>query len=237
MRRSARMTEPASTWRAHWRPIPPSTCSTPSWRSGPLRRSDGGTSAVRGCRMARSSRLATGAIGPIALVAGLALLAPPASAHPLGNFSISHYSGLRVAEGTVELHYVLDLAEIPAFQEIHATGIVPDPVHPSLAAYAVAKAEALKEGLRAEVGGRRLAFETLASEVIFPPGAGGLPTLKIGVRYRAGLPPGGPTATLFYRDTNHEDRAGWKEIVATPGPGIVFVESSAPETDRSRQLV
>jgi ABC-type nickel/cobalt efflux system permease component RcnA len=182
--------------------------------------------------MARSSRLATLST----VVIGLALLAPPVSAHPLGNFSISHYSGLRVSEGSVELHYVLDLAEIPTFQEIQATGIVPDPAHPSVTAYAAARAEALKEGLRAEVGGQRLVLETQGSEMIFPPGAGGLPTLKIGIRYRAGLPDVGATATLSYRDTNHGDRAGWKEVVATPGPGIVFIESSAPQTDRSRQL-
>jgi nickel/cobalt exporter len=182
--------------------------------------------------VARSSRRAALS----ALVAGLALLAPPVAAHPLGNFSISHYSGIRVAEGRVEVHYVLDLAEIPTFQEIQATGIVPDPAHPSIAAFAVAKAEALKEGLRAEVGGRRLALEARASEVTFPPGAGGLPTLKVSIHYQAGLPDGGGPTTLSYRDTNHGDRAGWKEIVATPGPGIVFTESTASATDRSRQL-
>ncbi len=186
--------------------------------------------------MARNSRPRTGAIGASVLVAALALLAPPAAAHPLGNFSISHYSGLRFDTRSVELHYVLDLAEIPTFQEIQDTGIVPDPDHPSVAGYARGKAEALKKGLRAEVGRRRLALETQATEVIFPPGAGGLPTLKIGIRYRAALPNGGPTATLSYWDTNYGNRAGWKEIVATRGPGILLVESSVPETDRSRQL-
>jgi ABC-type nickel/cobalt efflux system permease component RcnA len=186
--------------------------------------------------MARNSRPRTGAIGASVLAAALTLHAPPVAAHPLGNFSISHYSGLRLDELSVELHYVLDLAEIPTFQEIQEMGIVPDPGHSSVAAYALGKAEALKEGLRAEVGGRRLAFETLATQVIFPPGAGGLPTLKIGIRYHATLPADGPTVTLSYRDTNYGDRAGWKEIVATGGPGIHFIESSVPETDRSRQL-
>jgi nickel/cobalt exporter len=186
--------------------------------------------------MARSNRSRTSAISASLLVAALALLAPPVAAHPLGNFSISHYSGLRFDERGVELHYVLDLAEIPTFQEIQDTGIVPDPDHPSVAAYARSKAEALKDGLHAEVGGRRLAFETQASQVIFPPGAGGLPTLKIGIRYRAPLPNDGATVTLSYRDTNYGDRAGWKEIVATRGPGILLIESSVPETDRSRQL-
>jgi ABC-type nickel/cobalt efflux system permease component RcnA len=186
--------------------------------------------------MARSNRSRTGAIAASLLVAAFALLAPPVAAHPLGNFSISHYSGLHIDERAVELHYVLDLAEIPTFQEIQDTGIVPDADHPSVAGYARSKAEALKEGLRAEVGGRRLAFETQASQVIFPPGAGGLPTLKIGIRYRAAMPNGGATVTLSYRDTNYGDRAGWKEIVATRGQGILFIESSVPEADRSRQL-
>lgn len=186
--------------------------------------------------MARNSRPRTGAIGASALVAALVLVAPPVMAHPLGNFSISHYSGFRLEERSVELHYILDLAEIPTFQEIQETGVVPDPDHPSVAAYARGKAEALKAGLHADVGERRLAFEPQATQVIFPPGAGGLPTLKIGIRYRAALPEDGPLATLSYRDTNYGDRAGWKEIVATRGPGIVFIESSVPETDRSRQL-
>ena len=41
---------------------------------------------------------------------------------------------------------------------------------------------------------------------------------------------------MSYRDTNYPDRAGWKEVIAQHGPEIVFIESSAPETDRSRQL-
>src|SRR5262245_14136312 len=232
MRRWASPTGRTSIWPGRWPRIRTFTSFTPTWPSKRSYRSGGGRRAASRRRMAKNS----GAIGASVLVAALTLPALPVAAHPLGNFSISHYSGLRLDEHHVELHYVLDLAEIPTFQEIQETGIVPDSDHPSVAAYAWGKAEALKEGLRAEVGGRRLIFETQATQVIFPPGAGGLPTLKIGIRYRAALPNGGPTATLSYRDTNYDDRAGWKEIVATRGPGIVFVESSAPETDRSRQL-
>src|SRR5262245_28205036 len=51
----------------------------------------------------------------------LGLLAPagaprPAGAHPMGNFSISHYSEITVAPGEARLQYALDLAEIPTFQ-------------------------------------------------------------------------------------------------------------------------
>ena len=39
-----------------------------------------------------------------------------AMAHPMGNFSINHYSRLHFRQSGVELTYVLDLAEIPTFQ-------------------------------------------------------------------------------------------------------------------------
>jgi len=64
------------------------------------------------------------------------LLAPGVSlAHPLGNFSISHYTSLRIERHAVALRYVLDLAEIPTFQELQATGMVPEEGHPSLPGY------------------------------------------------------------------------------------------------------
>src|SRR6476659_205880 len=43
---------------------------------------------------------------------------PVAFAHPLGNFTINHYAGLQVSRDTIAVDFVLDMAEIPAFQEI-----------------------------------------------------------------------------------------------------------------------
>jgi nickel/cobalt transporter (NicO) family protein len=39
-----------------------------------------------------------------------------AAAHPLGNFTVNTYSGLRVGSDRLEVDYVLDMAEIPTFQ-------------------------------------------------------------------------------------------------------------------------
>lgn len=89
----------------------------------------------------------------------------------------------------VELRYLLDMAEIPTFQEIQETGIVPQVGHPSLSGYLARQTERLKEGLLLEVNGRRLPLQGVTSEVLFPPGAGGLPTLKLGLLYRARLDP------------------------------------------------
>ena len=44
-------------------------------------------------------------------------------AHPMGNFSVSHYSRLYLKPDVTQLTYVLDLAEIPAFQLFESWGI------------------------------------------------------------------------------------------------------------------
>lgn len=183
-------------------------------------------------------------VGPWAvLVASLIVLAilvsPPSSlAHPLGNFSISQYAGIRIQPEVVEVRYLIDMAEIPTFQEIQEAGIVPEVGHPRLSGYVTRRLEALKEGLRLELDGRRLQVQADSEEVLFPPGAGGLPTMKLGVIYRAKLPdpPSAGFHHLYYHDGNFQGRAGWKEIIATGGRDIRLTETSVPEKDRSHEL-
>ncbi|OLC17388.1 MAG: hypothetical protein AUH29_01955 [Candidatus Rokubacteria bacterium 13_1_40CM_69_27] len=167
------------------------------------------------------------------------LIAPgPGSAHPLGNFSISHYAGIRLGQDDIELRYLIDMAEIPTFQEIQETGIVPEAGHASLRPYLARKAETLEEGLLLMLDGRRLQLQIASTDVIFPPGAGGLPTMKMGVLYRARLEnpaAPGPT-TLRYRDDNFPGRAGWKEIIAVGASGVSLLSSSVPDKDRSQRL-
>jgi len=173
------------------------------------------------------------------LLAGLAALAPiPSAAHPMGNFSISHYAALRVDRDAIRLRYVVDMAEIPTFQELQRTGLTPETRQPDFDAYLARTVETLTENLSLEVDGRRLPLRVESSNGLFAPGAGGLPTLKIGAVYRAALdgPAAGGASSLTYRDGNFADRAGWKEIIAGAGPGVTLLDSSVPERDRSREL-
>ncbi len=168
------------------------------------------------------------------------VLALPAgvSAHPMGNFSISHYAAIRIEPDAVRLRYLVDLAEIPTFQALQESPLPLEPQHPAVRAYLARTVETLGDALTLELDGRRLALRVESSDLIFPPGAGGLPTLKIGAVYRASLPPAEPSAPLVltYRDANYPGRAGWKEIVASAAPGVTLVESTAPERDRSGEL-
>ncbi|HXJ84340.1 MAG TPA: hypothetical protein VMS64_37340 [Candidatus Methylomirabilis sp.] len=176
---------------------------------------------------------------PIALLGVVGWVsAATVEAHPMGNFSISHYSGITVLPAAVELRYLIDMAEIPTFQEIQDSGIVPEAGHPTLESYLVTKGEALSAGLVLELNGQHLPFRSVSRTALFSAGAGGLPTMKLGFVYRAALPrtvaPG--LSQLTYHDGNFPDRAGWKEVVAAAGPGIALATSSVPEDDRSRQL-
>lgn len=170
----------------------------------------------------------------------VAVLAMPhlGSAHPLGNFSISHYTAIRLDSDAVVLRYLIDMAEIPTFQEIQDTQIVPQEGHPSLPAYLAQRVDDLRAGLILELNGVRLPLSFEGSEVIFLPGAGSLPTLKLGMRFRAALDNAAVATAreLRYRDTNFPGRAGWKEIIVTAGQGIILVSSTVPERDRSQGL-
>ena len=68
----------------------------------------------------------------VLLVLSLTLAPRKASAHPMGNFSINQYSALTIGQDKVEIRFVLDMAEIPTFQELgsirpdHSTDLTPD---------------------------------------------------------------------------------------------------------------
>jgi nickel/cobalt transporter (NicO) family protein len=122
-----------------------------------------------------------------------------ASAHPLGNFTINHFARVEVAGDRLYVRYVLDLAEIPAYQA-RQTGVQPR-----------AYAERIAQGLKVTLGGRRVVLRPVSQAVAFPPGAGGLHTMRLEAILR------GPQVTsperLVVTDANDASRIGWREIV------------------------
>jgi high-affinity nickel-transport protein len=159
----------------------------------------------------------------------------------MGNFSINHYAGIRVGSEFMEVRYLIDMAEIPTYQEIQDAGIVPKEDDPSLAPYLVRKARLLANGLVLQLNGQTLQLQLISQSVIFPAGAGGLPTMKLGFVYRAVMEtqnpsPGSSSCVVHYRDDNFAGRAGWKEVVVTAGPDAMLTGSTVPVVDRSAQL-
>ncbi|HZP42094.1 MAG TPA: high-affinity nickel-transporter [Candidatus Binatia bacterium] len=171
-----------------------------------------------------------------ALAGALALVAAPAAAHPLGNFTVNRYAALDVRPGRLAVHYVVDMAEIPAFQELRAADGDGDGALGAAerAAWAARTAAAIRDGLVATLAGAPLALVPGAHAVALPPGAGGLPTLRLDLDLEAALP--AATGRVTFRDGNFAGRAGWREVVARAGGGLALARSSVPAHDRSDAL-
>ncbi len=174
-------------------------------------------------------------------IAGLVLVgmlwsAGPASAHPLGNFTINLYSGLVVEPGRLQVDYVLDMAEIPTFQEMPRIDADGDgtATPPERSAYAEAKARQLVGGITATVNGRPVVLRVVSSSMRFRPGQGGLPILRLEAEFAGSIPKAG---TLEYREGNYAGRIGWREIIAVGAEGAALRGSDVPAHSVSDALL
>jgi nickel/cobalt exporter len=163
------------------------------------------------------------------------LTSATAFAHPMGNFSVNHYSKVTISQGSIEILYLIDMAEIPTFQETRQFEITPKADDPSASRYLDRQEQILKDGISLQSDGQSVRLETISRQLVFADGAGGLPTMKIKLVFR-GTPavPAG-AHTLSYIDNNFPGRAGWKEIIVL-ADGVAILNSSAPAIDRSHEL-
>jgi ABC-type nickel/cobalt efflux system permease component RcnA len=156
-------------------------------------------------------------------------------AHPMGNFSVNHYSKIKIGQQSIEIRYLIDMAEIPTFQEIRQSNFTPKADELSTSRYLERQEQLLKEGLSLESDGQAVKLDAISHQVAFADGAGGLPTMKIGFVFRGKFDVTAGAHKLSYFDNNFPGRAGWKEIVVL-GDGVAILNSSAPGTDRSQEL-
>jgi ABC-type nickel/cobalt efflux system permease component RcnA len=175
------------------------------------------------------------------LIAILLMFARPparAEAHPLGNFTVNQYSRLEVGRESVRVRYIVDMAEIPAFQERQAMdadgdGQVSDA---ESAAYLAQQSPALIDGLHLSVNGAPAALSAVDQSLSFPEGQGGLLTLRMAFELEAAITGASLPIAIDYRDGNFAERIGWREIVAQPGDGLALRESSVPAESQSDEL-
>jgi len=160
----------------------------------------------------------------------LAGLACAATAHPLGNFTINHFARLEAGADRVAIHYVIDIAEIPAFQELQKIDTDGDSSASTaeLKAYAAQMTAALVEGLRLNVDDAPLLLIVNSSEATMPAGTGGLATLRLECEFTASLQAiGAGTHRIHFEDTNFRDRIGWREVVVNQSAGVSVFDSTA----------
>lgn len=158
------------------------------------------------------------------------------SAHPMGNFSVNHYSRITISRSSVEVLYLIDMAEIPTFQAMRQRGFSQASDDPKTARYLEEKTNSFRDGLSLDIDGQMAQLDPVSRDIAFTDGAAGLPTMKIKLKLEAKLEPVTTTHRLSYVDRNFSGRAGWKEIVLL-GDGITIVDTSASKVDRSQQLM
>ena len=160
----------------------------------------------------------------------VSLCAIAVAAHPMGNFSASHYTRLEPDGSRVKVTYVLDLAELPSFELIQKWGVKPDASMDALRLKAADEARGwAAKGLRFSRDGVALRPRLIATDVVRDDGAGAMAVLRITAQYEVDAPPG----VLDFEDTNFPDRGGWKEIVIR-GAGVTRASHSGEE--KSREL-
>src|SRR6266581_1913839 len=161
-----------------------------------------------------------------------------ASAHPLGNFTINHYAGVTVRSDSVIVDYVIDMAEIPAFQENSAIDRDGDGIlsQAELAAYAAARCEALRSGLSLHLDARPVTLSITGATAALPVGQAGLRTLRLECGYSGalGAVADGRSRVLELVDANYAERIGWREITAR-GEGVEL-NTTLPTASASARL-
>ena len=159
------------------------------------------------------------------------LIATLAAAHPMGNFSVSHYTRLQVAASGVEITYVLDLAEVPAFELLKQWKLDPSSPQSALDARAADQARGWLGGLVFQSGGTAVAPQLRHASIRISDAAGGLFTARIESILHLDA-----SRDLQFEDRNYPDRPGWKEIVIQAEPGVSLTTASQGGADRSRAL-
>jgi ABC-type nickel/cobalt efflux system permease component RcnA len=176
-------------------------------------------------------------VGVFGLAACLFVVAPapPALAHPLGNFTINQFSDIEVTSDRVSLHYVVDMAEIPTFQEMGRIAVSGgEATIAELQSYADRSADRFLESIVLEADGTAIDLTVVRAEAELVPGQGGLDTLRIESDYSGPLQ--NERAILRYRNDNFAARLGWKEIVAQAGDRQGLERSSVPTESVSDEL-
>lgn len=178
------------------------------------------------------------AIGILLLTVSTVLgLAVNASAHPLGNFTINHFAHLEVGSDRIKIHYVVDMAEIPTFQELQVLDKDGDGQYSNveLNAYLEQVTRRYADGIAVSVDGSRIPLEMGAKTIAIPRGQSGLSTLRVECDL-SGTVNRAANHRLKFDDSNNGNRIGWREIVVTPTPGVYIFNSSAYGTGLSDEL-
>lgn len=183
----------------------------------------------------RRRRLALGCL----LVGALLALAPPAAAHPLGNATVNRAVAVLIAPTEVQVTYVVDMAEIPAYaaaleidgdRDTSASGAEQE-------MWSAESCNAAAAAVDVSVDDEPPVLQRAGVPVLtFPPGVGGLETLRLVCHFTAALPAAPGPHRIAVSDQTEDGRRGWREVTIAAADGIALVTSDVPSVSPSRLL-
>jgi nickel/cobalt transporter (NicO) family protein len=171
------------------------------------------------------------------LFAGTALGSPAqAFAHPLGNFTINRYSGIVLTPRSVRILYVVDMAEIPTFQEMPNIDTNGDGTADAAErqSWATRTAPGVLRNLSLSVDGKPIPLSVAGASMEFRQGQAGLPILRLEVTLAGRV---GASGRIAFLDRNYRGRIGWKEITASSLDGVALAGSTVPVSSVSKELL
>ena len=173
-----------------------------------------------------------GAAGLLTISSGVA------AAHPLGNFTINHYAGIRVEPDRIAVDVVIDEAEIPAFQAKQALDANGDgSLDPAeVQAARVPTCVTVAAAMTLTVNGTATPVQLAAAGLSFPPGNGGLSTMRIVCELEAPVAPATSGGTsIVLTDGFEPSRIGWREMTVA-GDGVTIEAAGIPAEGATARL-
>src|SRR2546430_10034336 len=138
---------------------------------------------------------------------------PAALAHPLGNFTINHFARIEVGGDRIRIRYVIDMAEIPTFQELQAIAANSEglPSKAELDAYVERIAASYVNGLVLTIDGAGVPLKVISKQVKLLTGSSGMQTMRFECDLAGDTPATSVSVRrLRFEDNNYNERIGWR---------------------------
>ena len=165
-----------------------------------------------------------------------------APAHLIDSANIDQYTRLEIAAKRIQIHYILNMGDFPAYIERRA---IDTNVDAQLSAeeqqvYLNKKIPELLARLSLQVNNSPVPLSLVSSDlsfpaIIIPDVEGQLITMQLVLNLEAPLPENAAPLNVEYSNNNFTDGSGWREIVVHPLDGLTL-NDPALEQDLSHEL-
>ena len=152
-------------------------------------------------------------------------------AHPLGNFSVNDFTRIEVEKNRVRLNCVLDMAEIPTFQESQKIDTDKNGTleQAELNNYLETYTPQFTANLKLLIDDQPVLIQSVSKRIALVVGAGNLATLRMEWALVAENTSIEKDAVhhLRFENNNYKERVGWNEIVVNRADSINVFNSTA----------